>query len=390
MKTAVLKFGGSSVSDNKNLNIVAGKIIEYKNTFDNLVVVVSAQGKMTNKLISEAYELSKLPNEREMDMLLQTGEIISASKLSILLNKKNCPAISLTGWQAGIITNGVYQNAQISEINVQRIQRELNNKKVVIVTGFQGVNENCDVTTLGRGGSDTTAVSLAAALKADKCFIFSDVDGVYTSDPNVTHNSKKLNSISFEEMQEVADAGAKVLHNRCIKIGKKFDLDIVAASTFSDEEGTVITKGIEDNSIKGIVKNSDIINYEVIKKGNFDRKDFYNIYQELLNSNIITEKFEKNEKIEFYIQKKDRNKLEKILDELGFEYTDEKKTKLSIIGYGVNEDSDTLSIVIDILKKNRIDIINVSLSQSKIEIIASEIDDEVVNILHDALIKKTF
>ena len=389
MKIAVLKFGGSSVSDNKNLNIVASKIIEYKKNYDNLVVVVSAQGKTTNKLTNEALELSKLPDEREMDMLLQTGEIITASKLSILLNKKEYPSISLTGWQAGIITNDVYQNAQISEINVERIEKELKKDKIVIVTGFQGINKNLDITTLGRGGSDTTAVALAAALKADKCFIFSDVDGVYTSDPKITEKPKKLETISFEEMQEIADSGAKVLHNRCIKIGKKFNLDIIAASTFSKKSGTKVTKEVEDNSIKGVIKNSDIIKYTIAKKGIFGRKETYKIYELLINNNIITEKFEKNQNIEFYISKKDRNKLENILNENDYKYKDDKKTKISIIGYGVNEDNETLSIVINILKKNKIDIINISLSQSKIEIIINEIDDEIINLIHDILIKRS-
>lgn len=384
MKTAVLKFGGSSVSDDTNLNIVANKIIEYKEKFKNLVVVVSAQGKTTNKLTEEAQRLSKLPDEREMDMLLSAGEIMSAAKLSILLNKKECPSVSLTGWQAGIITNDIHQNAQISEINTKRINEELNKNKVVIVTGFQGIDENLDVTTLGRGGSDTSAVSLAAALKADKCYIFSDVDGVYTEDPKIIEGAKKLNTISFEEMQEIADAGAKVLHNRCIKIGKKFKCDIIAASTFDNEEGTTITKEIEDNSIKGIIKNEDTIKYKI------DKKETYKIYEELLKNNIITEKFKSEENIEFYIQRKDKEKLEELLNNLNLKYNSKNIIKLSIIGYGVNEDSDTLSVVIDILKNNNIKIKNISLTQSKIEIITDKLEDEVVKKLHSTLIEKTF
>ena len=384
METAVLKFGGSSLSDDTNLNIAANKIIKYKENYKNIVVVVSAQGKTTNKLIEEAQNLSKLPDEREMDMLLSAGEIISASKLSILLNKKNCSSISLTGWQAGILTNDVHQNAQISEINTKRIIEELNKNKVVIVTGFQGIDENLDVTTLGRGGSDTSAVSLSAALKADKCYIFSDVDGVYTSDPKIIKNAKKLNTISFEEMQEIADAGAKVLHNRCIKIGKKFNCDIIAASTFDEEEGTTITKEIEDNSIKGIIKNEDIIKYEI------ENNQTYKIYENLLKNNIITEKFNSEENIEFYIQKKEKEKLEELLNKLKINYKNKNIIKLSIIGYGVNEDSKTLSVVIDILHNNNVDIKNITLTQSKIEIFTDKLEDEVVNILHSKLIEKTF
>lgn len=384
MKMAVLKFGGSSVSDDANLNIVSNKIIKFKEKFKNLVVVVSAQGKTTNKLTAEAQRLSKLPDEREMDMLLSAGEIMSAAKLSILLNKKECPSISLTGWQAGIITNDIHQNAQISEINTKRIIEELNKNKVVVITGFQGIDENLDVTTLGRGGSDTSAVSLAAALKADKCYIFSDVDGVYTEDPKVIESAKKLNTISFEEMQEIADSGAKVLHNRCIKIGKKFNCDIIAASTFDEEEGTTITKEIEDNSIKGIVKNKDILKYEI------NKTETYKIYEELLKSNIISEKFNSEDNIEFYIQAKDKEKLEELLDKQNIKYKNKNVIKLSIIGYGVNEDSETLSVVIDILKNSNIDIKNITLTQSKIEIITDKLEDEVVKTLHSILIEKTF
>lgn len=383
MKTAVLKFGGSSVSDDDNLNIVADKITSYKKLFDNLVVVVSAQGKTTNRLVEEAERLSKLPDEREMDMLLSAGEIMSAAKLCILLNKKGCPSISLTGWQAGIFTNDIHQNAQISEINVERILDELGKNKVVVVAGFQGIDEKLDITTLGRGGSDTTAVSLAAALNADKCYIFSDVDGVYTSDPKIINEAKKIYKISFDEMQEIADAGAKVLHNRCIKIGKKFNCDIIAASTFDEEEGTTITREIEDNSIKGIIKNADIIKYEI------ETKQTYNIYEELLNNNIITEKFNSEGNIELYIQAKDKEKIEQLLNSLGIIFSSFNLIKLSIIGYGVNEDNETLSVVIDILKDNNIDIKNIFLSQSKIEILTDKLEDEVVNKLHNILIEKT-
>lgn len=383
MKTVVLKFGGSSVSNDTNLSIVANKIIKYKEKFGNIVVVVSAQGKTTNMLTEEAKSLSKLPDEREMDMLLSAGEIMSAAKLSILLNEKKCPSISLTGWQAGIITNEIHQNAQISEINTKRINEELNNNKVVIVTGFQGVDENLDVTTLGRGGSDTSAVSLAAALKADRCYIFSDVDGVYTEDPKIIETAKKLDTISFEEMQEIADAGAKVLHNRCIKIGKKFNCDIIAASTFDEADGTLVTKEIEDNSIKGIIKNEDILKYEI------DSTEIYEIYEELLNNNIIAEKFNSEKNIEFYILKKDKEKLEELLDKKSISYHSKNIIKLSIIGYGVNEDSETLSVVIDILKSNNINIKNIALTQSKIEVITDKLEDEIVNLLHIKLIQKS-
>lgn len=206
MNTVVLKFGGTSVADNIKLNVVAEKIISLKEEAKNIVVVVSAQGKTTNQLIKEAQELSAIPQEREMDQLLSTGEQITASKLSILLNRMGYPTISLTGWQAGIKTSSIHTSAKIEEINISRIGEELQKGNIVVVTGFQGLDEKQDITTLGRGGSDTTAVALQVALKADKCYIFSDVDGIYSADPNMITMAKRLDEISFDEMQEIADS----------------------------------------------------------------------------------------------------------------------------------------------------------------------------------------
>lgn len=272
----VLKFGGSSISDNKKLELVARRITKIYDSDKKVVVVLSAQGKTTDKLIREAKELSNNIPNRELDALLSCGEQMSTAKLSILLNFYGYPAISLTGWQAGILTDNNSQNANILKINTSRILKELNNGKIVIVTGFQGINENLDITTLGRGGSDTTAVALASALNCDNCYIFSDVDGVYTADPNKITNTKKLENISYKEMQELSNEGAKVLHNRCVQIGEKFDIPIVTKSTFNDEKGTVISNKIEDNTVKSIIKkdvsrisiigNGIIRNYSLIKK----------------------------------------------------------------------------------------------------------------------------
>ena len=250
----VLKFGGSSVSDNDKLKIVADKIIcEYKKN-NKVVVVLSAQGKTTDKLIEEANELSNNISKRELDVLLSCGEQISISKLAILLTSLGYKAISLTGWQAGIYTNNTNQNAIIERINTNRILEELNMNKIVIVAGFQGINEKLDITTLGRGGSDTTAVAIAAALNAKKCYIYSDVDGVYTTDPNKVKDAKKLSNISYDEMLEISSEGAKVLHNRCIEIGDKFNIPIITESTFNDKKGSTISDKIEENSVKSIVK----------------------------------------------------------------------------------------------------------------------------------------
>ena len=254
MDTVVLKFGGSSVADNIKLNLVADKIKEFYNNKTRVVAVVSAQGKTTDNLIKEAATLSSMPNEREMDVLLSTGEQISMAKLSILLNRDKIPTISLTGWQAGIKTNNTNQDAIIEDIDTTRIEQELENGNVVIVAGFQGINEKGDITTLGRGGSDTTAVAIAAKIQADHCYIFSDVDGVYTTDPNQVKIAKKIDSLSYQEMLDIADEGAKVLHNRCVEVGEKFGVPIVAKSTFKPGVGTEINdKPIEGTVVKNIV-----------------------------------------------------------------------------------------------------------------------------------------
>ena len=258
MKTMVMKFGGSSVADDSKLRVVAQRIIENKEKGNNIVVVVSAQGKTTNNLISESESLSSTPNEREMDMLLSVGEQITASKLSILLNEMGHCAVSLTGWQAGIKTNEAYEHAKIETIYPERILDELDLGKIVIITGFQGINDIGDITTLGRGGSDTTAVAVAAALGLEECYIYSDVDGIYSADPRAVGNVKKIDEISFSEMQEISDSGAKVLHNRSIQIGERFDCSIIAKSTFQDGEGSKVCKKIETNEIKSIVNNTNI------------------------------------------------------------------------------------------------------------------------------------
>ena len=259
MDTIVLKFGGSSLADNDKLNTVANKIIEFYKRKNRIVVVVSAQGKTTDKLIKEANELSSIPNEREMDVLLSSGEQMSMSKLAILLNELGYDAISLTGWQAGIHTDNKIQEARISNINTTRIEEELENNRIVIIAGFQGINERNDISTLGRGGSDTTAVAIAAAINANHCYIFSDVDGVYSADPNKISDAKKIPELSYIEMVNLSDEGAKVLHNRCVEIAEKYNVLIETKSTFNENIGTIINEKIEESNVKSIVKNDNLI-----------------------------------------------------------------------------------------------------------------------------------
>ena len=299
VNTIVLKFGGSSLSNNENLKIVANKIINLYNKKNNIVVIVSAQGKTTDKLLKDAMELSKSPSSRELDMLLSTGEQISASKLSILLNELGYTSISLTGWQAGIYTNNTNGNAIINKINTTRIKKELRKNKIVIITGFQGINKNNDITTLGRGGSDTSAVAIASALETKNCYIFSDVDGIYTADPKKVSGAKKLSCLSYDEMQEISNEGVRVLHNRCVTIGKRFKVPIITKSTFNNKPGTVISDIIEENTIKSIVKKDiskiSIIGNEIIKNKNtisdiltFLEKEEKNVIHFDISQNKIT------------------------------------------------------------------------------------------------------
>lgn len=319
--TIVLKFGGSSVADNEKLKLVADKIIGLYEKKHNIVVVVSAQGKTTDKLISEAKELSEKTEDREMDVLLSSGEQMSSAKLSILLNQMGYKAISLTGWQAGIYTNNTNQNAVIEGIDTSRIEKELEQGKIVIVAGFQGMNENMDITTLGRGGSDTSAIAIAAALNAKECYIFSDVDGVYTADPNKVENAKKLSALSYNEMMEISNEGAKVLHNRCVEIGDKFKIPIITKSTFNNKAGTIITDIIEENTIKSIVK--------------------------------------------------------------------KEVSRISIVGNGIIRDLNTIRQVIDIVQREKLEMLNFEVSESKITIILkNEISDNILSKIESTLFNK--
>lgn len=393
MDTVVLKFGGSSVADNLKLNVVAQKIIDLYDEGNNVVVIVSAQGKTTDKLITEAKELSDLPEDREMDVLLSTGEQVTMSKLAILLNKLGYKAISLTGWQAGIYTSRNNQNAKIEEIDTTRINKELEQKKIVIIAGFQGVNENEDITTLGRGGSDTTAVAIAAALDAKHCYIFSDVDGVYTTDPNKVILAKKLETLSYKEMLEIANEGAKVLHNRCIEVGQKYHIPIITKSTFNNKPGTILQDKIEDTNVKSIVKNDDII-YVHMKYETYSPDLFNKLLILLLKNNINANNFINNSShsmdVYFTIKSVVLNKFQNLLEnELkAFDTTYTNITRIAIVGHGIMNDDEILLKIIKILELNDLEIINLEINESKIALMFNEkVSNNVLEQLHKELIK---
>lgn len=393
MDTIVLKFGGSSVADNIKLNLVADKIKEFYNNKNRVVAVVSAQGKTTDNLIKEAATLSSMPNEREMDVLLSTGEQVSMAKLSILLNRKNIPTISLTGWQAGIKTNNTNQDAIIEDIDTTRIQKELENGKVVVVAGFQGINENGDITTLGRGGSDTTAVAIAAKIKADHCYIFSDVDGVYTTDPKQVKIAKKIDSLSYQEMLDIADEGAKVLHNRCVEVGEKFGVPIIAKSTFMQGQGTEINnKPVEGIVIKNIVKNDKLIYVHGVSK-KYTIQDFNSVYSKFVINEIgvknLINNSDKNLDISFTIVKDKFNKFANLLEtELkNLECTYKDITRISIIGNGIMSNNSVLKNVMKILDEEKADVLSMEMAESKISIMFREIiSNDILQKLHEELI----
>lgn len=384
MNTVVLKFGGSSVSDNINLNIVAQKIIEFKEKEKNVVCVVSAQGKTTDNLIKEAKELSSVPVEREMDSLLSTGEQISASKLAILLERLGYNAISLNGWQAGIYTNDDHQNAKIIEIDTKRIEKELESGRIVIITGFQGVDKNLDITTLGRGGSDTSAVAIAAALKAKHCYIFSDVDGIYTADPKQVKLAHKLNSISYEEMSYISGEGAKVLHDRCVELAEKYNMPIIAASTFNSNKGTEVSTNMEETIIKSIIKNDNIL-YIQIENINSP----YQFINKLIENNIKIGKYTiKGKSTQFTINKVDRNKFEKLVDNEEYTICITAVSKISIVGSGISNHFEILNDVLNTFITIQNDIIEIDNSNCKLSITFNKIiETKYLNDLHDKFIK---
>lgn len=392
METIVLKFGGSSLASNDKLNIVAKKVIDFYNQGKRIVVVVSAQGKTTDHLIAEAKELAQIPLEREMDTLLSTGEQISISKLSILLNNLGYSAISLTGWQAGIYTSEKNQDAKIEKIDTSRIEKELNNNNIVIVAGFQGINKNGDITTLGRGGSDTTAVAIAAAIKAKHCYIFSDVDGVYSTDPNKIPAAKKLDSISYKEMLNLSDEGAKVLHNRCVEIAERHNVLIETGSTFNNNIGTIICDKMEETSVKSIVKNDDL--YLITLKGiQYSNNIFEHICKTLLQQGIsIATLINKSTEILnmcFTIKASQVEKLKNVIKNKlkGIEYDISNISRISVVGYGISNDEKIITKIFEILKNDQIEILSMQIDECKISVMANKkIEYSILEELHSELI----
>ncbi len=392
MDIIVLKFGGSSLSDNIKLNIVANKIIDFYNKNNKIVVVVSAQGKTTDNLIKEAKELSYEPNKREMDTLLSTGEQVSISKLSILLNRLGYKTISLTGWQAGIYTSNDNGEAKIEYIDTNRIKNELDANNIVIVAGFQGINSKNDITTLGRGGSDTTAVSIAASLQAAHCYIFSDVDGVYSADPNRITDTTKIGELSYDEMLDLSNEGAKVLHNRCVEVAKKYNVLIETGSTFNNNVGTLINNKIEESCVKSVVKNDNLflitLKYESYNADMLNKLYFLLLSHEIIPLNILnnsTNSFN----ISFTIKACDLGKFQELLEgEISmFTSSFTNISRISLVGYGIMNNKNIIEKALEILNINSVEIFSVELEECKLSIMTKEkVSDKILEQLHHELI----
>ena len=395
----VQKYGGSSVADIDRIKNVANRIKQRKDKNDDIVVVVSAMGKSTDNLISMAKSLSQNPDKREMDVLLSTGEQVTISLLSIALNEMGIKAVSLTGAQAGIKTDGIHTKNKIVDVDDERIRKYLSHGNVVIVAGFQGINENDDITTLGRGGSDTTAVALAAKLNA-VCEIYTDVDGIYSVDPRLYKKARKIDSISYEEMMEMACLGSKVMESRSVEIAARYNVNLYVASSMNDERGSFIKEydeTMENNPITGMSITDDVlmVTFENIEvKSHYVSKIFNYLALENVNVDMIsqTSPVKGRVSVSFTIPQSEEMTMDKIAKE--FEKLDDKisydknvdVTKLSVVGYGMRNQSGVAAKIFDIFAQNDIDFMQITTSEISISyIIESKDKQKAVEILSKEL-----
>ena len=396
MALIVQKFGGSSVKDRDRIFNVARIVANTHNAGNDVVVVVSAQGDTTDDLITKAAEISHDPSAREMDMLLATGEQISISLLAMALNEIGCHAISLTGWQAGFRTDRAYTKARITRLETERISSELERNRVVVVAGFQGLNKLDDITTLGRGGSDTSAVAIAAALHADRCQIFTDVEGVYTADPRKVRNTRKLQEITFDEMLELASLGAQVLNNRSVELAKKYNVELEVLSSLNPVPGTVVKEvaKMEGMLIKGVAKDTDVAVITILNvpdEPGTSFKIFGLLAQKNINVDIILQSTGRDGKkdISFTCAEGEAELAMRVLKESAHfndVSVDTTCAKVSIVGAGMQSHSGVASKMFEALSNNNINIKMISTSEIKISCIIDRDDaDKAVSAIHDML-----
>ncbi|MDR3256580.1 MAG: aspartate kinase [Endomicrobium sp.] len=392
MALVVMKFGGSSVEDADKIKFVARKIIAKKKAGNKIIVVVSAPGDTTDDLLEMADKITSNPLAREMDMLLATGEIISISLLAMAIDSMGEKVISMTGPQAGITADAGYMRARIKKINPKKIKDQLAKNSIVVVAGFQALNPKGDITTLGRGGSDLTAVALVAALEADFCEIYSDVEGVYTTDPRVVKDAKKIDCISYDEMLEMAGSGAQVLQPRSVEVAKKFGVEIHSRSTFSENQGTIITseekirrKKMESLLVSGITFDKNQVKFTIIDLPDVPgvaAKIFGRLAKIGVNVDMIIQSaaVDKKNDISFTVSKQDIKKTQMELDKITIEFKvanvvcDEHVAKVSVVGIGMKSNVGVAAQMFEILYKKGINIEMISTSEIKISCIVDELD----------------
>ena len=398
MALIVQKFGGSSVADAEKLRNVARIITDTYKQGNSVVAVLSAQGDTTDDLIDKAKEINPSASKREMDMLLSTGEQISCSLCAMAIEGMGYPVVSLTGWQAGFRTNSGYGNARIKRVKTDRLRDELDKNRIVIVTGFQGINKYSDITTLGRGGSDTSAVALAASLHADLCQIYTDVDGVYTADPRLVPNARKLDEITYDEMLELASLGAQVLHNRSVEMAKRYNVRLEVLSSFSGKPGTKVkevVKTMEKSHISGVAKDKNIARLALIGLADVPGtafKIFSLLAKNKINVDLILQSIGRSETkdISFTLAKSDLEQAEKLLNEnkdsIRFDHIDVNTdvAKISIVGAGMMNNPGVAATMFEALFSAGININMISTSEIKVSVLVDVNDAErAVQAIHD-------
>ena len=401
MKLIVQKFGGTSVANTERIFNVARIVTDTYKKGCNVVVVVSAQGDTTDDLIAKAHEIDPNPSKREMDVLLSTGEQISMSLLAMAISKLGFPVISLTGRQAGFLTDSNHSKARIKKVDTERIEKELDQRKIVVVAGFQGMNRYDDITTLGRGGSDTSAVALAAELKADLCQIYTDVDGVYTADPRIVRSATKLEEISFDEMLELASCGAQVLHNRSVEMAKKYNVNLEVLSSLENKPGTKVKEvtKMEKMLIKGVAKDDDVARISVVglpDKPGIAFRIFSVLASKKVNVDIILQSVGRDgtKDISFTVPEESLSTAVEALNEqmelLGAHRieVDENVTKVSIVGAGMQSNPGVAAKMFEALYEADINIQMISTSEIKISVlIQKDLGVKAMNAVSEAFIK---
>ncbi len=399
----VQKFGGSSVANAERVRNVASIIADTYRAGNDVVVVVSAQGDTTDDLIEKAAEINPRASKRELDMLMTAGEQMSASLLAMAIKAMGLPAISLLGWQIGMQTDSNYGNARIKKIDSERLSMELSRRNIVIVAGFQGINKYEDITTLGRGGSDTTAVAIAATLKADLCQIFTDVDGVYTADPRKVTGAKKLDAITYDEMLELATLGAQVLHNRSVEMAKKYNVDLEVCSSLQRVPGTKVKEVIgtmEKMLIRGVAKDTNVARVTIIGIADIPGmayKIFSVLSQAKINVDIILQSIGRDgsKDIVFTVSADQKDDVVEALERVECLQTalevkvDTDVAKVSIVGAGMESHPGVASQMFEALFSNNINIQMIATSEIKISVLIDKKDaDRAVQAVHDIFFDK--